>query len=139
MTSKAERKRRKHLERKKPPYLPKRPESVEAIGLSLSDKPEREEHHFYMSDKQAAVWTWFHYLEQDVSQAARDTIRAIRAELTMEEFSALAESARSMSAAHRIGHSRTVTRDLKMSALRKLVIYCSLNGIDYSQPHVDAA
>ena len=145
MTSKAEKKRRKIAERKKGPYLP--PFAVgQEIRRTATERRrdrerarEQEEHdrRFTRTPKQEQAEAWFFRLMETDGPEAMDQIRAVRAELTMEEFAVLAEDVRLAAdargkarTAHRINHTSTHTHDLRMSALRKLVIYRSLNDLD---------
>jgi hypothetical protein len=144
MTSKAERKRRKHAQRKLCPNAPHAKAMTQSEASPHDRQPpgskrrEKATHHFIMTPKQTSAWEWFFRLENDASPEARSQIRAIRQELTLEEFAALAESTRSMYPHRRIGHSGIVTRDLKMSALRKLVIYCGMNNLNEEIPTAEA-
>ncbi|RRN64660.1 hypothetical protein [Caulobacter sp. 602-1] len=151
MTSKADRKRRKIAQRKAPPYLPPFAVGQAARAAAAAKRRERElerrreegDHYFSRTPKQERAEEWFEGLVHAAAPEARELIRKIRAELTMEEFAVLAESARSDRVPMRIGHSPTTTHDLRMSALRKLVIYRAMTGLDerecVDQPPLPAA
>ena len=145
MTSKAEKRRRKVAERKKAPYLPPFAVGQEIRKAAADKRRDRErtreqqerEHRFSRTPKQEEAEAWFFRLMDTEGPEATDQIRAVRAELTMEEFAVLAEDVRLAAdgrrkarTAHRINHTSTHTHDLRMSALRKLVIYRSLNDLD---------
>jgi hypothetical protein len=90
-----------------------------------------------MTDLQETAFRWFAGLRNDYDAggraraAARTQLEAIRAELNDDEFAILSELCRpSAWINYRVGRSRHTVRELEMSALRKLVIYRTTNGLD---------
>lgn len=143
MTSMAERKRRKRLARKiqqleafNPPVSAKLSCQAEA-----STQPENElpppRRRGLITELQEAAMTWFAALRRkedaggEGAVAARPQLEKIRLELSPDEFAILSELCRSSGpVTHRVGRSRSSVIDIELSALRKLVIYRSANGIE---------
>lgn len=79
-----------------------------------------------MTEKQLEAWSWFCGLHRDRRSGERDRAAAARDQLTEDTQS-------SGRTAERTGRSRDTAYALRLSALRKLVIYRHMQGIGEHQ------
>lgn len=142
MTSKAERARKKRAARKVEhksamtavtAFPAEAPFQVSAYAQSdIIGECRRER----VKTKQEYAWSWFFALRTEVTEGgpnkagAREQLAAIRLHLTDDEYNIMCALCRPVAyVGRRVGRSADTVRALEMSALRKLVIYRSMNEI----------